>query len=89
MQPWKHSTKHLSDLLLFKHLLQEPQPTIRGKGTDFILYGTALYGELQQKKRYEIGHSRRALLQETEIACKWSNVCLCMYELETISSTYK
>lgn len=51
MQPWKHSTKHLSDLLLFKHLLQEPQPTIRGKGTDFILYGTALYGELQQKKK--------------------------------------
>lgn len=49
MQPWKHSTKHLSDLLLFKHLLQESQPTIMGKGTDFILYGTALCGELQQK----------------------------------------
>lgn len=88
MQPWKHSTKHLSDLLPFKHLLQESQPTIRGKGTDFILYGTALYGELQQKI-CEIGHGRRALLQETEIAYKWNNVCLCMYELEIISSAYK
>lgn len=48
MQPWKHSTKHLSDLLPFKRLLQESQPTIGGKGTDFILYGTALYVELQK-----------------------------------------
>lgn len=73
MQPWKHSSKHLSDLPLFKHLLQESESTIRGKWP-LTLFSMALLYMESYKKACEVGHGRRALLQETKIAYKWNTV---------------